>query len=203
MLVGKPSEVLDLDPEGTDVTCPACGADLASSTTTCAACGHVLAPSAAASGTPPQGFSPAPVPVWGQAQAPAAHPSGLTGELRGWGIGAHLAGLGAGLATAAIFGWVGPLVVWLIKRDEHPFTDHHAKEALNFQLTVLVAIAAGALLTIPAVIVGVLTLGIGLLLIGAVVFAAFVAWFVLPIMAAIKASNGEGYRYPLTIRFVS
>jgi uncharacterized protein len=182
------------------VTCPACGAELASSTTTCASCGHVLAPSIAAPGASPEGFSP--VPVWGQTQAPADHPSGLTGELRGWGIGAHLAGLGAGLATAAVFGWVGPLIVWLLKRDEHPFTDHHAKEALNFQLTVLVAIAAGALLTIPAVIVGVLTLGLGLLLIGAIVLAAVVAWFVLPIMAAIKASNGEGYRYPLTIRFV-
>jgi uncharacterized protein len=185
------------------VTCPACGADLAPATTTCAACGHVLAPSVTASATSAQGFSPAPVPAWGQAQAPAPHPSGLTGELRGWGVGAHLAGLGAGLATAAIFGWVGPLIVWLIKRDEHPFTDHHAKEALNFQLTVLVWLAAGALLTIPAVIVGVLTLGLGLLLIGAIVLAAVVAWFVFPIMAAIKASNGEGYRYPLTIRFVS
>jgi uncharacterized protein len=199
------TEVLHLDPEGTDVTCPACGADLASpTTTTCPTCGHQLAPSAAASGTagaPPQGFHPAPVPVWGQAQA-TPHPSGLTGELRGWGIGAHLSGLGAGLATAAVFGWVGPLIVWLIKRDEHPFTDHHAKEALNFQLTVLVWLAAAALLAIPAVIVGVVTLGLGLLLIGAVVLAAVVAWFVFPIMAAIKASNGEGYRYPLTIRFV-
>jgi uncharacterized protein len=201
MLVGKPTEVTHLDPEGTDVTCPACGAELAPATTTCAACGHVLAPSIAAPSASPQGFSPAPVPAWGQ--TPAPHPSGLTGELRGWGVGAHLAGLGAGLATAAIFGWVGPLIVWLIKRDEHPFTDHHAKEALNFQLTVLVVIAASALLAIPAVIVGVLTLGIGLLLIGAVVLAAAVAWFVFPIMAAIKASNGEGYRYPLTIRFVS
>jgi uncharacterized protein len=201
MLVGKPTEVPHLDPEGTAVTCPACGAELAPATTTCAACGHVLAPSIAASSAPTGGFSPAPVPAWGQ--TPASHPSGLTGEQRGWGVGAHLAGLGAGLATAAIFGWVGPLIVWLIKRDEHPFTDHHAKEALNFQLTVLVAIVASVLLAIPAVIVGVLTLGIGLLLIGAVVLAAVVAWFVFPIMAAIKASNGEGYRYPLTIRFVS
>jgi uncharacterized protein len=183
------------------MTCPACGAAMASTTTTCAACGHVLAPSVGAGGAPQQDFSPMPVTAW--QQPPASHPSGLSGELRGWGIGAHLAGLGAGLATAAIFGWVGPLIVWLIKRDEHPFIDHHAKEALNFQLTVLVAILASAVLVVPAAIIGVLTLGIGLLVIGAVVLAAVVAWFVFPIMAAIKASNGEGYRYPLTIRFIS
>jgi uncharacterized protein len=175
------------------VTCPACGAAMAPTTTTCAACGHVLADR--------QSFSPAPVAVW--QQPPAPHPSGLSGELRGWGIGAHLAGLGAGLATAAIFGWVGPLIVYLVKRDEHPFTDHHAKEALNFQLTVLIAILASAVLVVPAAIIGVLTLGIGLLVFGAIALAAVVAWFVLPILAAIKASNGEGYRYPLTIRFIS
>jgi uncharacterized protein len=192
-------EVLHLDPEGTDVTCPACGTPLAPAATTCTACGHVLA-SSSGPAVPPADYHPTPVPAWGS--TPPPHPSGLTGELRGWGIGAHLAGLGAGLATAAIFGWVGPLIVWLIKRDEHPFVDHHAKEALNFQLTVLIVIAASAVLVVPAAIIGVLTLGIGLLLFGAIALAAVVVWFLFPILAAIKASNGEGYRYPLTIRFV-
>jgi uncharacterized protein len=178
-------------------------------------------------GTPPSGPSFHPEPVWttaggydpgstpppsGTAGGPGAppawgtsltHPSGLPSDVRGWGIGAHLAGLGIGLATAALFGFAGPLAVWLIKRDEHPFIDHHAKEALNFQLTVLVAILGAGVLAIPVVILGVLTLGIGLLLIGVIVLAAVVAWFVFPIVGAVKASNGEGYRYPLTIRFVS
>lgn len=178
-------------------------------------------------GTPPSGPSFHPQPVWtsgggydpgstpppsGTAGGPGAppawgtsltHSSGLPGDVRGWGIGAHLAGLGVGLATAALFGFAGPLAVWLIKRDEHPFIDHHAKEALNFQLTVLVAILGAGVLAIPAVILGVLTFGIGLLLIGVIVLAAVVAWFVFPIVGAVKASNGEGYRYPLTIRFVS
>jgi len=108
-----------------------------------------------------------------------------------------------GLSTAAVFGFVGPLLVWLFKRDEHPFTDHHTKEALNFQFTVLLVLVLSIVLAIPAVIVGVITFGIGLILLGVLAVVAVVAWIVLPIIGAVKASNGEGYRYPLTIRFVS
>jgi uncharacterized protein len=93
--------------------------------------------------------------------------------------------------------------VWLFKRDEHPFTDHHAKESLNFQLTVLLVLVLSVALAIPALIFGVLTLGIGLVLLGVLAVVAAVAWVVLPIIGAVKASNGEGYRYPLTIRFIN
>ena len=154
------------------------------------------------------GSGPVPPPPGGYGapgawQAPQPHLSGLSSELRGWAIGAHLGGLVIGISTAAVFGFVGPLLVWLFKRDEHPFIDHHTKEALNFQLTVLVVLVLSVVLAIPAVIFGVLTLGIGLLLIGALAVVALVAWIVLPIIGAVKASNGEGYRYPLTIRFIS
>ena len=142
-------------------------------------------------------------PGSGAWQAPQPHPSGLSGELRGWSIGAHLGGLVVGVSTAAVFGFVGPLLVWLFKRDEHPFTDHHTKEALNFQLTVLLVLVLSVVLAIPAIIVGVITFGIGLVLLGILAVLALVAWIVLPIIGAVKASNGEGYRYPLTIRFVS
>ena len=148
---------------------------------------------------PPPGGYGAP-DAW---QAPRPHPSGLSSELRGWSIGAHLGGLVIGLSTAAVFGFVGPLLVWLFKREEHPFTDHHTKEALNFQLTVLLVLVLSVLLAIPVVIFGVLTLGLGLILVGALAVVALVAWIVLPIIGAVKASNGEGYRYPLTIRFIS
>lgn len=148
---------------------------------------------------PPPPGNPGP----GAWQAPQPHPSGLSNELRGWSIGAHLGGLIVGLSTAAVFGFVGPLLVWLFKRDEHPFTDHHTKEALNFQFTVLLVLVLSIVLAIPAVIVGVITFGIGLILLGVLAVVAVVAWIVLPIIGAVKASNGEGYRYPLTIRFVS
>lgn len=153
----------------------------------------------AAGGTTPPPPNPG-APGWAQ---PQPHPSGLSSELRGWAITAHLGGLVVGLATAAVFGFVGPLLVWLFKRDEHPFTDHHAKEALNFQLTVLLVLVLSVALAIPALIFGVLTLGIGLVLLGVLAVVAAVAWVVLPIIGAVKASNGEGYRYPLTIRFIS
>ncbi len=83
---------------------------------------------------------------------------------------------------------VGPFLVWLFKRDE-PYVDEQAKEALNFNISFLIYGVASALLII---------LLIGLLLLPAV----FVTWFVLVIVAAVKASAGEHYRYPLTIRFI-
>jgi len=133
---------------------------------------------------------------------PRPHPSGLSSELRGWGIGAHLSGLVLGLASAAMLAFLGPLIVWMLKRADHPFVDHHAKEALNFQITALIVIAASALLAVPVVIVGVLTVGLALIPIAFLALAAVIAWFALPIVAAIKAADGEGYRYPFTIRVV-
>ena len=83
---------------------------------------------------------------------------------------------------------VGPFVVWLLKRDD-PYVDQQAKEALNFNISFLIYGIASALLII---------LLVGLLLLPIV----FVTWFVLVIVASVKASAGEDYRYPLTLRFV-
>ncbi len=213
------------------MTCPTCGAIADTTAVTCQLCGTHLSAQGGAQpggGTPP-GAGPAgstgpsgstgpggaagggavPPPPGGYGtpgawQAPRPpHHSGLSSELRGWAIGAHLGGLVVGLSTAAVFGFVGPLLVWLFKRDEHPYTDHHTKEALNFQLTVLLVLVLSVALAIPIMLFGVVTLGLGLLLFGALAVVALVAWIVLPIIGAVKASNGEGYRYPLTIRFVS
>lgn len=90
----------------------------------------------------------------------------------------------------AIFtGFLGPLVIWLIKKDDSPFVDRHGKEALNFQLTVLIAMFVSGILTF---------LCIGFFMMTAV----WVVDLIFCIIAAIKASKGEEYRYPLTIRFV-
>ena len=84
---------------------------------------------------------------------------------------------------------VGPLVMWLINRDK-PFIEPQAREALNFNLSFLLyGVVAGFLIIFL----------IGLLLLPAV----FVTWFVLVLVAAVKTSNGESYRYPMTLRFVS
>ena len=84
---------------------------------------------------------------------------------------------------------VGPLVLWLINRDK-PLIEPQAREALNFNISFLLyGIVAGFLIIFL----------VGLLLLPVV----FVTWFVLVIVAAVKTSRGEHYRYPMTLRFVS
>ena len=85
--------------------------------------------------------------------------------------------------------FIGPLVIWLIKKDDHPFIDSQGKEALNFQITVLIAMFAAALLS-PILI------GIPFLI------AVPIFNLVFCIIAAIKSSSGEPYRYPIVIRFL-
>jgi uncharacterized protein len=141
--------------------------------------------------SPPPGT---PGPAWGTSPP---HPSGLSSEVRNWGLAAHLSAyLGAWVALA----FIGPLVVWLLKRDDHPFIDHHAKEALNFNISFLLYGIVGGVIAIP---IGLLTLGVGLIPIILAGVVLVVIWLIFPILAAVKAANGEGYRYPLTIRFVS
>lgn len=106
---------------------------------------------------------------------------------RTWGLIAHLSALAGFLVP---FGHViGPLVIWLIKKDESPFVDDQGKESINFQISMtLYAIVAAVLIL---VIIGIfLLIGIGILDI------------VLVIVAAVKANAGEKFRYPLTIRFI-
>ena len=101
---------------------------------------------------------------------------------------AHLSAL-AGLVMPLVGIVLGPLAVWLARRDDSPFVAGHAKEALNFNLSVLLAAIACMLLML--VFVGFL-LGTAL----------FVAWLVMTLVAAIKASEGETYRYPFSLRFI-
>ena len=84
---------------------------------------------------------------------------------------------------------LAPLIVWLVKRDESPEIDAHGKEAVNFQISMLIYNAIAAVSCI--VLIGFLLLPLLWIL-----NAVFV------IIAAIKASDGELYRYPLTIRFI-
>jgi|SRR3954462_11452434 len=91
---------------------------------------------------------------------------------------------------------IGPLVVWLLKRHESPGVDAHGKEALNFQIS----------WTIYGMILGVLSAVLWIFIIGLlfvpVLIIGFVAMVILVIIASVKASNGQLYRYPLTIRFL-
>ncbi len=92
--------------------------------------------------------------------------------------------------VSAIFtGFVGPLIIWLIKKDESPFVDRHGKTALNFQFTLLIGYIASIILFI--VLIGILTF-----------FACLVLGIVFPIIAAIAANKGEEYTYPMSIKFI-
>jgi len=102
-------------------------------------------------------------------------------DARMWGMLCHL----LGLFTC----FIGPLIIWLIKKDEDPFIDNQGKEALNFQITVAIAALVSAVLTV--VCVG-FFLGI----------AVSIADLVFCILASIKANGGEKYRYPVSIRFI-
>lgn len=108
-------------------------------------------------------------------------------EARQWGMFAHLSAL-AGLIIP--FGNIlGPLIIWQMKKAEMPFVDDQGKEALNFQITVAIAMLVCAVLMIVL---------IGFLLMPVVGIAALV----FTIIAGIKANNGEAYRYPFTLRLI-
>ena len=140
---------------------------------------------------PPPGSGPAVVPGRPSPHDPS-HPSGLSSSLRTYGMLTHLSAFGGALVALA---FVGPLIMWLVRRDEHPFIDHHGKEALNFNLSML-------LYGVIGIVASVATLGIGLVVVAPAAVVFFVTWVVTTIVAAVKANNGEGYRYPLTIRFI-
>jgi uncharacterized Tic20 family protein len=102
-------------------------------------------------------------------------------EARTMAMLAHLLGI--------VTGFLGPLIIWLIKKDEEPFVDAQGKEALNFQITLtIVYIVCGATscFIIPVF----------------VALAAWVAALILAIMAGMKANEGISYQYPMTLRLI-
>lgn len=130
-----------------------------------------------------------------------------------WAVGVHLAALLAAVLTswaAGLAGALAALVVWLLVRDRHPFAAAHAKESLNFNLSMLIyAVVAGGI-TVALVGATLLTLGFGLLLTapaGLVLLLAWAGiaalWLVCSVVAAVKAWEGQPYRFPLTLRLFS
>jgi len=109
-------------------------------------------------------------------------------DARRWAAICHLSAL-VGLLGNGIGFILAPLIIWLIKRNDHPFLNEQGKEAVNFQLSMLLAAVVSGLLTLVF---------IGFLLLALVV----VLMIVFPIVAAVRASEGTHYRYPLTIRFL-
>jgi uncharacterized Tic20 family protein len=86
---------------------------------------------------------------------------------------------------------VGPLVLWLVKKDTIPQVNEEGKRVVNFNLS-------WTLWGIVCFGIGLLTCGVGFLLSG----AGVVAWLVIAIIAALKAANNEPFQHPLTIAFL-
>jgi uncharacterized Tic20 family protein len=121
--------------------------------------------------------------------APPPLPATATSSVRTWCVLAHaLALIGFFVPWAGHV--IGPLVVWLAKRGDSPEIEAHAKESLNFQLSMLIYNLIAALLCL--VLIGFLILGI-----------LHILNIILVIVGSIRASEGKLYRYPLTIRFIN
>ena len=131
---------------------------------------------------------------------------------RQWAAAAHGAALLAALLTswvAGVAGAVAAMAVWMLVRDKSAFAAEHAREALNFNLSMFLyacAVCVAGFLLLGATV---LTLGLGLIVtlpaglaLLAAIAAIAVMWLVCSIVATIKAWNGEDYRYPLTIRLL-
>ncbi len=113
---------------------------------------------------------------------------------RQWGMFAHLSAL-TGLFSGGVGNIVGPLVIWLVRKDTPGFASEQAKEALNFNITL-------ALVAVVLLVATFVTFGLGIVLTAPLGLLLALAWLVLTIVAGLRANDGIVYRYPLTLRLV-
>lgn len=169
--------------------CPHCGAENDGFLPTCSECGKGLLA---------RRESPDPV----QPQPAASQPSFAPAPRErapldtSWAVGAHLAAFAT--FVFPLFGnIIGPWVIWLLRRNDDPFAEHHAREAINFNISITIYMVASAIagLILLLVVIGILVLLL-------VLPALFLIWLILTIVASTRASAGEYYQYPITIRLV-
>src|SRR5688572_9799051 len=107
-------------------------------------------------------------------------------QARQWAMIAHLSAL---VMLVSIPSILGPLIVWLMKKNESPFVDDQGKEAVNFHLTVLIA----AIVLSPTLCIFIGFILLPLLAIVALIFS---------VIGGMKANEGVAYRYPWTLRLI-
>jgi len=127
----------------------------------------------------PSSEEPTPTP---EANSPAPAETAPTGSLsndeKNMAMLAHLLGI--------LISFIGALIIWLLKKDSSSFIDHHGKQALNFQITMMIGYLVGSVTTV-------IFIGCFILVI------VFVVNIIFCIIAAMAASKGEMYRYPIAI----
>jgi uncharacterized Tic20 family protein len=123
--------------------------------------------------------------------------TGISAEERQWAMFAHLSAVIAIWLGGMAF--LGPLIVWLIQKDKMKFVDDQGKEALNFQLNILVLTLA--LVPIGAIVTFV-TFGLGLFIVAPLAVGLGLLAIIFPVLASVQANAGEAYRYPYIVRVI-
>lgn len=137
---------------------------------------------------PPLPYQPAVPPQASFQMTPYGSVPMVTEEDKTLGTLCHLLGI--------FTGFLGPLILWLVKKDSSPYIAHHGREALNFQLTLLLCFMG-----LGAVTVVLMFVFVGVLLIPVLIVLRVLA-LVAEIMAAVAAQKGEWHRYPFCFRLV-
>ena len=114
-------------------------------------------------------------------QETVAEPAEISKDARNMAMLCHL--------LAIFTGFVAPLIIWLLKKSEEPYVDQQGKEALNFQITIILAMFAAGLLSF-------ICIGVPLL------FAIPIVNLIFCIIASVKVSKGVAYRYPISLRLI-
>lgn len=119
----------------------------------------------------------------------ARNPNMPSAEERQWAMIGHAAGAVSVLVTGGIAGWLVPLIIWLVKKDDGGFAAEQAKEAVNFQLTAFLL----SLIAIPL-----MCIGVGIL----IVLAVPICSVIFSIIGAVRTWGGERYEYPINFRLI-
>ncbi len=118
-------------------------------------------------------------------------------EARTWGILCHVASIGGFVVP---FGNIlGPLIIWLIKKEEDPYIDAQGKESLNFQISITIY---WTILFLLFIIAALILRNFSVLLVWLALLGFVVTVVILVILGSVQASKGNIYRYPFTIRFL-
>ena len=140
--------------------------------------------------TPPPAPTPAPPPASIRAPLPPQQAASVSDQQ--WIVFLHLSAF-AGLVLPSLGHIFGPLIIWLVKKPESPAIDAAGRNVLNFQISwtiwIFLSIVigfAGSCLVVPIILP----------------FGFIIAWVVFVILGAVKASNGEPYQFPLTIKML-
>ena len=100
---------------------------------------------------------------------------------------------------AILTGFIGVLILWLVKKDSSKFVDFHGRESLNFMISILIYTVALSILSVVVVFV---TAGLGMILMFPLMFVVGIGALVCEILACIAANRGEWHQYPFTLRLI-